>query len=164
MGIPANHPAVLAAAGNGLNPHLAGLLAKPKARPSLAVPDPDASRLTVSVWVPGLVPVSEANTGGRLPARLVRKAVVKGAVAEALGRLFLSPVRFPVRVTLHRVGVRTLDDDNLAHCFKAVRDVVAGWLGIDDGDTAQVAWMYLQERVPKGGEAGTRITIEEGGP
>ena len=149
-------------AANGLNPDLAKLLAAPKARPPLAVPDPDASRLTVAVWIPGLVPVSEANTGGRLPARLARKAAVKGAVGAALGRLFLSPARFPVRVTLHRVGVRTLDaHDNLRIAYKVAVDVVAAWFGIDDGDTDKVSWAYSQERVPKGGEVGTRITIEE---
>ena len=42
----------------------------------------------------------------------------------------------PVQITLTRIAPRTLDDDNLAAGFKATRDGVADWLGVDDGDKA----------------------------
>lgn len=49
----------------------------------------------------------------------------------------------PVVVTLTRIGKRTLDDDNLASAFKAIRDGVADGLGINDNDPS-VTWAYAQ--------------------
>lgn len=60
-----------------------------------------------------------------------------------------------LRVTLTRVSPRKLDDDNLQAAFKAVRDEVARWLGIDDGDP-RVDWWYAQEK----GISHVRIEIE----
>lgn len=61
-------------------------------------------------------------------------------------------------ITLTRIAPRTLDDDNLASGFKAFRDGVADWLGIDDGDK-RLTWKYGQR---KGGprEYGAEIVIE----
>lgn len=47
----------------------------------------------------------------------------------------------PVIVKLTRIAPRRLDDDNLRAAFKAVRDQVAEWLGVDDADP-QVEWHY----------------------
>lgn len=51
----------------------------------------------------------------------------------------------PVTITLTRIGAKALDSDNLAAGFKAVRDGVADWLGIDDGSPL-VTWRYEQRR------------------
>jgi len=51
----------------------------------------------------------------------------------------------PCTVLLTRIAPRTLDDDNLRGAFKAVRDEVARWLGVDDADP-RVRWEYAQER------------------
>lgn len=51
----------------------------------------------------------------------------------------------PVVVRLIRIAPRELDTDNLAGGFKAVRDGIADWLGIDDNDP-RVGWTYAQER------------------
>jgi hypothetical protein len=48
-----------------------------------------------------------------------------------------------VTVTLTRIGVRSLDDDNLAHAFKAFRDGVADALGCKDNDP-RLTWRYGQ--------------------
>jgi hypothetical protein len=64
-----------------------------------------------------------------------------------------------VVVTLTRIGPRLLDDDNLASSAKAVRDGVADWLGIDDGDAARVSWRYAQEAVGVR-RYGVRIDVE----
>lgn len=48
-----------------------------------------------------------------------------------------------IRVYLDRRASRKLDDDNLASAFKAVRDGVADYLGIDDGDE-RISWIYDQ--------------------
>ena len=52
-----------------------------------------------------------------------------------------------VVVTLTRIAPRELDDDNLAHAFKAVRDGVADWLGVPDNHPA-VRWLYAQRKGP----------------
>jgi hypothetical protein len=39
----------------------------------------------------------------------------------------------PVIVLLVREGGRRMDSDNLAGAFKAIRDAIAAWIGIDDG-------------------------------
>lgn len=55
----------------------------------------------------------------------------------------------PLDITLTRVASRPLDTDNLASAFKAVRDGVADWLGIDDGSSA-LRWHYAQRKgLPK---------------
>jgi hypothetical protein len=52
------------------------------------------------------------------------------------------------RITLTRLAPRKLDDDNLAAGFKAIRDAVADWIGVDDGSTS-LTWVYRQEQVSK---------------
>lgn len=119
--------------------------------------------LSVTWWLPGLILRSEANIGGDLRARIARKNAVKATVRAALGLVPTFGWRFPVRVDLHRAGKRLLDDDNLAFAFKAVRDVVAEFVGIDDGNTKLVRWGYSQERVRQAEHQGIRITIAESG-
>jgi hypothetical protein len=58
----------------------------------------------------------------------------------------LPPPALPVVVTLTRIGVRDLDDDNLAAGFKSVRDEVAAWLGCGDGKKDPITWVYEQQR------------------
>lgn len=53
--------------------------------------------------------------------------------------------RLPVVVTLTRIAPRVLDSDNLASGFKAVRDGIADWLRIDDGDE-RIGWLYRQRK------------------
>ena len=57
-----------------------------------------------------------------------------------------APVPLPVVVTLTRIGVRDLDDDNLAAGFKSVRDEVAAWLGCGDSKRDPITWVYAQRR------------------
>lgn len=51
----------------------------------------------------------------------------------------------PVTVTLTRIAPRSLDGDNCQAGFKACRDGVAEWLGVDDADPC-IAWRYAQRR------------------
>ena len=51
----------------------------------------------------------------------------------------------PLEVELVRVAPRSLDSDNLTSSLKAVRDGVADWLGVDDGDE-RVRWTYGQRK------------------
>lgn len=56
------------------------------------------------------------------------------------------PRELPLTVTLTRMSQRFLDDDNLAHAFKAIRDGVADALGVSDAPGSGVAWRYEQEK------------------
>jgi hypothetical protein len=70
-------------------------------------------------------------------------------VGEYAGRVMFRPrllARSPFHVVLlTRVAPRALDDDNLAHALKAVRDGVAKGLGIDDRDS-RVRYVLDQQR------------------
>jgi hypothetical protein len=63
----------------------------------------------------------------------------------------------PATVVLTRVAPRRLDGDNLQSGFKAVRDGVADWLGVDDGN-GLVDWQYVQ-RSGKPGEYAVEIEV-----
>lgn len=65
-----------------------------------------------------------------------------------------------VAITLTRVNGGKMDDDNLRGALKGVRDEVADWLALDDGDPL-LDWRYAQE--PGRGPAQVRITFEVGG-
>jgi len=54
-----------------------------------------------------------------------------------------APPAPPCTIVLTRVAPRALDGDNLQSGFKAVRDGVADWLGVDDGSKL-VEWQYKQ--------------------
>jgi hypothetical protein len=66
----------------------------------------------------------------------------------------------PCTVTLTRLAPRALDSDNAVAGFKAVRDAIAEWMGINDNDP-RVTWRYAQEKA-KG--YACRIAIEEATP
>lgn len=52
----------------------------------------------------------------------------------------------PTTCTMVRVAPRMLDDDNLAGAFKAVRDEIASFFGVDDGPKGPIAWRYEQRK------------------
>lgn len=87
---------------------------------------------------------SEANLREHWRRKHARTSLQKSAVAWALAK-HKPPTNNPpaIKVTLTRIGARRLDDDNLAGGFKAVRDAVARWLGIDDGSD-RFQWVYAQ--------------------
>ena len=62
-------------------------------------------------------------------------------------------------VTMVRIAPRPLDSDNLAAAFKATRDGIADWLGIQDNDY-RVAWLVRGER-GRPGEYAVRVEIAE---
>ena len=60
-------------------------------------------------------------------------------------------VIFPVEIHLVRVAPSNgLDDDSLPASFKAVRDGITDWLGLDDDRTPDIRWTYDQRRGPRG--------------
>ncbi len=62
----------------------------------------------------------------------------------------------PIVVKLTRVAPRMLDDDNAIGGMKHVRDAVAEWLMVDDGDP-RITWEYAQRK----GEPGTYACLVE---
>lgn len=52
----------------------------------------------------------------------------------------------PTTCTMIRVAPRMLDDDNLAGAFKAIRDEVAAFFGVDDGPKGPIAWHCEQRK------------------
>ena len=85
--------------------------------------------------------------------RVVRDALALRA-PPSLGRARGSWV-----VRLTRAAPAELDDDNLSSAFKAVRDAVAAWLGVDDSPRSPVRWKYAQERVKHRAERLVRIDL-----
>lgn len=61
----------------------------------------------------------------------------------------------PLVITIARLAPRSLDSDNLAASAKHVRDGIADWLGIDDGDP-RIEWRYGQRKSPS---YGVEVTI-----
>jgi hypothetical protein len=81
--------------------------------------------------------VSEANRSNREPWQVKmrrRKAQQQEADIMLLNALQGRKVQLPCRVKLTRVGPKAMDSDNLAGCFKAIRDAIARRIGVDDGD------------------------------
>lgn len=106
--------------------------------------------------------VSVANTYEHHMSK-ARRAKRHRVAAKTFMRLgvphehLLNVLVFPLEITLVRIAPRELDGDNLQSGFKATRDGIADWLGIDDRDPA-VTWKYAQEaRAPK--TYGVRVEI-----
>lgn len=100
--------------------------------------------MMVCVRVPIRI-ISEANSRQHW-----RKAAARKKEHRSIARLVLQQHARPmhegaVRILLTRIAPRVLDDDNLASGFKAARDGVADWLGIDDG-SKRLAWSYAQAK------------------
>ncbi|WP_020472454.1 hypothetical protein [Zavarzinella formosa] len=111
-----------------------GKLAKERSGPEV--------RHFLTVWIEGMPLKSESNAGGQLGAKICRKTAVKGTIELALADA--KPLPLPVIVTLTRLGRNPQDDDNIRGTLKAVRDVVAKWQGVDDGDRQLIRFRYRQ--------------------
>jgi hypothetical protein len=94
--------------------------------------------------VPGM------NVREHYRARIKRVAAERAATRTALcvPRDALGDSTACILLTRHG---RRVDDDNLQGALKAVRDEVAAWLGIDDGDE-RVQYCYAQQACKRGGE------------
>lgn len=125
-----------------------------------------SARLLLDVTLP-IRTVSEANQ--RAPwAVTKRKAEQRKAVgtrlrawqASGMGGAPLS-LEVPVDVQLTRIAPCRLDSDNLGSAFKAVRDEIAKWLGVDDKKEDLVRWLPPAQCKGKPREYGVRIEIRE---
>ena len=94
-----------------------------------------------------------------LPLRIISEANQRGYWSKSAGRKALH--RKTARMLMHshsprlgdgnvtialtRIAPRSLDGDNLQSGFKAARDGVADWLGMNDGHPS-LTWIYAQRR------------------
>lgn len=88
-------------------------------------------------------------------ARANDRAKQRQTVKDALDGI--TPHALPCVVILTRIASRELDSDGCAAGFKAVRDQVAAWLGIDDRDPRVTFHVAQAKGVPR--EFSCRITV-----
>lgn len=137
--------------------------ATPVRRKKAAPPDVRTVRpagWAVTLTLPCRV-ISEANRRDHWTVKRRRAEIQTDALRRACERAgwlrvvvwdWRPPV--PCVVTFTHVGPE-MDDDNLRSAFKALRDEVAKWLLVDDGD-GRVEWRYEQRT----GEPGCVIRVE----
>jgi hypothetical protein len=165
MGVPENHPAILAAIQRGLIPvERPKEKAATKRKPQLVAAS-FARTAAGPVWVIPIEICSLANERQWRTRNRVAQAHRK-AVSGSLGRSLydLAPLAAhyhrggAVRVLLTRLGGRALDRTaNLPAALKYVEDAVALMMGADDGDAR---WRCECGQEP-GGPSGVRIEITE---
>jgi hypothetical protein len=102
--------------------------------------------------------LSEAN-GRESWRRKAERTRLHRSTARAVLQRFARPVHGgQIYIDLVRIAPRKLDDDNLVSGFKAVRDGVADWLGIDDG-SPRLAWRYKQ-RKGQAGQYAAQVVVD----
>lgn len=100
--------------------------------------------MTETITIPGLRLSGSQNAREHWRTRSARVKRERGLARLICSQNLTKPTAWPVLVVLTRIGPRRLDSDNLAGSAKAVRDGVADWLGVDDGDESKVLWAYEQ--------------------
>lgn len=115
---------------------------------------------TVVVSVPGLKIRSEANLREHWAVKRRRVKEQQDATHVALcslGRGVRKVLRDApgLAVRFVRIGGRKMDSDNLTGGFKAVRDALAAWVGVDDGSD----WWDWLRPAQESGECGIRIEL-----
>ena len=88
------------------------------------------------------------GTNERIP-RTTTTAVTSGLPAKAEAAIASAgpTARMPLTVAITVVRPRRLDSDNAVGAAKHVRDAIAAWVGVDDGDL-EYTWVYRQSRGP----------------
>lgn len=117
----------------------------------------------VATWPARIVSVANAREHWAAKARRTaqERADAQTRCRQQLDRSAVIRGMDDVGLAIHliRVAPRPLDSDNCASAFKATRDGIADWLGIQDND-ARVAWLPRCER-GKPGECAVRVEIVE---
>lgn len=102
--------------------------------------------LAIALWCP-MKTVSGMNVREHHMARYKRQRAERKQIAGLLFGKELPPL--PVKITLVRSGVNLLDvGDNLPSAFKATRDEIAKFYGVDDGGS-DIRWEYDQKKVDR---------------
>lgn len=104
-----------------------------------------------------IVSVANMRLHWAVKAKLVRDQRTRTRMSLAAVAEFSGAEMLPVTVVLTRIAPRRLDGDNLQSGFKAVRDGVADWLGVDDGN-GLIDWQYAQ-RSGRPGEYAVEVEV-----
>ena len=139
-----------------INPHLAAPVARARQRGDLveAHAHRDGPRVTVVAKGLRLALTKNARLHPLAEARARRRE--RQVIDRALAGV--APPAGPWRVVITRIGPRVMDTDNVDTAAKGVRDSIAAWCGVDDGDSA---WTWeVRGEVARG--YAVRITIEGG--
>lgn len=88
--------------------------------------------------------VSEANQREHWGKKASRAKKQRNATCMRLFAAFgKAPRKPPDCITLTRIAPRALDSDNLAGSFKAIRDGIQDWCGVNDRD---LVFAYAQRK------------------
>lgn len=112
----------------------------------------------ITVVIPGMKLVSEANAHEHWRVKAKRAKGQRSLTAMVLRSQLGDPPSLPLAIEIQRVGRGKLDSDNLQGSGKHVRDGIADWIGVDDGNDGY-AWMVTQAT----GEPAVVIRIRQGG-
>lgn len=108
--------------------------------------------------IPGMRLVNPTNEHAHWRVRQKRAKEQRSVAAMVCRSQFGTPPAPPLTITITRVGPGELDSDSLPASGKHLRDGIADWLGLDDGDR-RIEWRYEQSRAGRGEYAAT-IRIE----
>lgn len=112
----------------------------------------DECDLRVKIGIPTVSELNQREHWAKTHRRRKSQRQAVGLILNTCKR-----PKLPCDVWLIRISPRKLDvDDNLPSAFKAIRDEVARWLGVDDGGD-QVIWRYDQRK----GKPGEKAVIIE---
>jgi hypothetical protein len=120
-----------------------GYVGAKKAAACAAIRERGSADVAVVVHVRTPNPVN-GGQGYHWRVRAERRSEQRKATAAALAGCL--PVQMPAVVRLTRASPGELDDDNLRAALKSIRDQIAEFLGVDDGDQKAVRWVYGQKR------------------
>lgn len=104
---------------------------------------------TITIPIEGMKLGAALNARVHWSRRAARARKERAVIAVALRSQWFPDVETaspPTTCTLARIAPRMLDDDNLVGAFKAIRDEVAAFFGVDDGPNGPIAWRYEQRR------------------
>lgn len=100
---------------------------------------------------------SELNACEHWGKRYRRRKAQREMIFYELASRSTRKPKAPIDIWLTRIAPRMLDiDDNLNASFKAIRDGIADWIGIDDKSNL-LRWRYSQK---KGGVGEYAIIVE----
>lgn len=120
-----------------INPHLRPAVVQSTTRGELVEAHAQRNGLRVDLVAKGLR--LDLTPNARLHPQVVARRRRREHQVVSTALRGITPPAGPWRVTVTRVGPQAMDDDNRTASAKGVRDALAAWLGVDDGDDS-VRW------------------------
>lgn len=115
-----------------------------------------SSPLVVRLPIETIVEANAARQHG-VRAHMRRKKSQRATAWAHCRSAMFPPPALPVVAVMIRASSGMPDEDNLPSATKAVRDGIADWLCVDDGDVASITWIY---RSIRGARATHPVTLE----